>query len=394
MNRLKVFVENLFGMRSAVILFVICAISCAVATFIESNEGSSKAAYLVYNSTWFEIIFIFLSINLIYNVYKYKLFTFKKLPSLMFHMAFICILIGAGITRYFGFEGTMHIRNQQTSNLVNTKQVYLEFGNGKNSISHKVNEYGNDNFELQIITDKKIAKLTFNKYAKNIGYKFTKVKNGEAILELILSNKEVAQPLIMKNAQSINVDGVEFVFNAKASMNEFIEFYNIADEFFMYSTKDISYFSQNKKGILKKNEVHKLLPLVLYGINEINFAANFMSASAKQNIVNLKSGGKEAFLLNLNYDGENRQIAVFADEQSVEEINSKTFTISASKFSKRLPFDVKLEKFELIRYPGSNSPMEYASYITIIDQDKKINYKIYPNNVLDYRGYNRIRFIC
>ena len=40
----------------------------------------------------------------------------KKWAILTFHAAMIIILIGAGVTRYFGYEGMMHIREGSSSN--------------------------------------------------------------------------------------------------------------------------------------------------------------------------------------------------------------------------------------------------------------------------------------
>lgn len=55
----------------------------------------------------------------------------------------------------------------------------------------------------------------------------------------------------------------------------------------------------------------------------------------------------------------------------------------------KLPFAIKLDRFELERYPGSMSPSSYSSYVTVLDRERNrtIPYHIYMNHVLDYRGY-------
>ena len=68
---------------------------------------------------------LLLGVNLAYNIYRYRLVNFKKLPSLLFHVGFLVILLGAGITRYFGFEGIVHIRENSETNLVTVKGSYL-----------------------------------------------------------------------------------------------------------------------------------------------------------------------------------------------------------------------------------------------------------------------------
>ncbi|MFA9388729.1 MAG: cytochrome c biogenesis protein CcsA [Prolixibacteraceae bacterium] len=54
-----------------------------------------------------------------------------------------------------------------------------------------------------------------------------------------------------------------------------------------------------------------------------------------------------------------------------------------------LPFDVYLNDFELLRYPGSNSPSSYSSIVTINDEEKGnyFEYHIYMNHILKYRGW-------
>jgi cytochrome c-type biogenesis protein CcsB len=54
-----------------------------------------------------------------------------------------------------------------------------------------------------------------------------------------------------------------------------------------------------------------------------------------------------------------------------------------------LPFAIKLDRFNLDRYPGSNAPSSYESYVSVIDSDanKTFPYHIYMNHVLGYQGY-------
>jgi cytochrome c-type biogenesis protein CcsB len=55
----------------------------------------------------------------------------------------------------------------------------------------------------------------------------------------------------------------------------------------------------------------------------------------------------------------------------------------------QLPFSIKLENFELERYPGSMTPASYSSDVVLIDKEQNINmpYKIYMNHILDHRNY-------
>ena len=72
--------------------------------------------------------------------------------------------------------------------------------------------------------------------------------------------------------------------------------------------------------------------------------------------------------------------AKFGDTNVYIEYGSKQMT---------LPFAIKLNDFQLERYPGSMSPSSYASEVTLIDEtnNKKFDYRIYMNNTLKYGSY-------
>lgn len=54
-----------------------------------------------------------------------------------------------------------------------------------------------------------------------------------------------------------------------------------------------------------------------------------------------------------------------------------------------VPFSIKLNDFQLDRYPGSMSPSSFASEVTVIDEknDVKFDYRIFMNSTLKYGGF-------
>ena len=119
--------KNLVGsMPSMAILLLIFALGCAVATFIENDFGTDTAKAFVYNALWFEVVMALLAVNLIFNTVHYQLWRREKCFSLLIHLAFVVILLGAGITRYFGQEGSMHIREGETIGYLLSDRPYLQ----------------------------------------------------------------------------------------------------------------------------------------------------------------------------------------------------------------------------------------------------------------------------
>ena len=52
-----------------------------------------------------------------------------------------------------------------------------------------------------------------------------------------------------------------------------------------------------------------------------------------------------------------------------------------------LPFSLTLEKFILVRYPGSTAPSSYESFLTVDVDGLSLNETVSMNNVLDIKGY-------
>ena len=69
--------------------------------------------------------------------------------------------------------------------------------------------------------------------------------------------------------------------------------------------------------------------------------------------------------------------------------NNTTVYLSYGSKKLTVPFAIKLNDFQLDRYPGSMSPSSYASEVTVIDKinDVKYDYRIFMNSTLKYGGY-------
>ncbi len=158
---IKNVLKQLFSMTSMGVLIVILAIAMGSATFIENGSGITAAKALIYNARWFELAILLTFLNIFYNIFKYKLYVLKKLPVFLFHLSFLVIILGAGLTRYIGSEGSMHIREGETSNTISSfntyfyvemekdgervmeKQSVLLSGRSKRQVHLKVEAFGN-----------------------------------------------------------------------------------------------------------------------------------------------------------------------------------------------------------------------------------------------------------
>src|SRR5690606_35133952 len=108
------FKKIFFSTRLMAVLFIVFAIAMAFGTFIERWYSTDTARIWVYNATWFEAIIVFFVINFMGNMFRYKLLRKEKWAVLMLHLSWILIIVGAFVTRYISFEGTMPIREGST----------------------------------------------------------------------------------------------------------------------------------------------------------------------------------------------------------------------------------------------------------------------------------------
>jgi len=151
-------------MKLMSILILLFAFAIGYATFIENDFGRATSKALIFSAWWFELILILLAYNLINNLIKFKLFRLEKIAALTFHVSLIFILIGAGVTRYISYEGMMHIREGDTTNLFISDDTFLQI-----HVDDKLHQYK---------YDKKLflSGITNNSFVVNVNFKEHDIK--------------------------------------------------------------------------------------------------------------------------------------------------------------------------------------------------------------------------
>ena len=143
-------------MRMMALAMLVFLLAIGAATMIESIYDIQTAKIMIYNAFWFECLLIYLTINLIANIVRYRMFRREKIATLTFHLSFIIIIIGAGISRFFSFEGMMIITEGESSNIILAADPHLWFridDNNKMQASHSekmfMSEQTNNYFSLE-----------------------------------------------------------------------------------------------------------------------------------------------------------------------------------------------------------------------------------------------------
>ncbi|MDD3080006.1 MAG: cytochrome c biogenesis protein CcsA [Paludibacter sp.] len=407
--------DLLFSMVMSVCLLLIFAVSIGYATFIENNSGTAQAQELVYNAKWFEVLLFLLVINLTGSILKYKLIQRKKWTVLMFHLAFICILLGSAITRYFGYEGYMHIREGETSNTIamDKKAIHIDIQDGTHTIyqNYEVN-FGagkSNKFAADIPVGNKDIHIENKLFVPKAIETLEETQNGEpAVGIFVMNGTDNSTDFTLFNDETNTINNITFGFADKNNDAD-VSFSIVDNELYFKSKTAFSKTGTASSGMIdRKNAVtipaHTLCKgeeNTVYRVGGIVFMIRGYYAKASKTLTpahtisnEMAEIGQDACVISIT-DGKNsRQVNIFAtdnmDLAPVEcNIGGTKVSISYGKMQKELPFSITLRKFELDRYPGSMSPSSYASEITVTDNEMKsvLPYRIYMNNILNYRGY-------
>lgn len=164
MRLVSVLEKLFFSYKFILFMLFLLGFGAGVATFIESAYDTQTAKILVYDAIWYEVVMFTLTVSLIGTIYKRKMW--KKQGAFIVHLAFIVILIGAGLTRYSGYEGIMHIREGLSENKMMTVKPYFQIKTDKNLFEYPLvlGQIGDNDFVYKEMIAGKELSVKYNDY--------------------------------------------------------------------------------------------------------------------------------------------------------------------------------------------------------------------------------------
>jgi cytochrome c-type biogenesis protein CcsB len=394
----------LFSSATTLVLLLILIIAMGAATFIEDSYDTATAKLLVYNAKWFEVIFLLLIINFIGHIINFKLFRREKLIGLIFHIAFIITLLGAGVTRYFGFEGNMHIREGEASNIIFSAEPYIAIAASGKDVNYTYEEPVNiakladKSFKQSIPSSSGDIKIEIEDYIK---YALERIEEGNSgglkILELTRATERGAENVYLESGNYFTAGAATIAFNntEKAGAVQISDSAGIL-RIVAPSSLVVAQMSGEQADTIAANTLLEMKPNLIYSYEGFMFMLkNYYRNARKQLISGTKEdGGSDAMVLGVTVNGKKNTAVVrggegyrlFPQEYNFEGIR---FNFGLGEKAIELPFSIYLRDFILDRYAGSMSPSSYASEVTLIDDRKNLkeDHRIFMNNVLDYNKY-------
>jgi cytochrome c-type biogenesis protein CcsB len=389
------------------LLFVAFAMAMAVATFLENDFGSPAAYNMVYDTRWFELILLLLATNLIGQLIIYKLFRRAKLPTALFHLSFLLLILGAGITRYFGWEGTMHIREGEEQKECYSADKYTGYSVrekdgsvlASQSDKYSLTSVSADEYNKVININGKDYNLVLEKIIPNATETLKAISNGGPVISMIVTAGMMErESVLLKKGEKKSAGGITIGFESADSADVNISFNGMA--FYMSSGFDLGVMRMMTQEVtlLEKGKPLKLKEMQIVSVNGIRIVPQEMLPSGDRDIVAVnpkeQSTGQNAFIFRLSGGKESAEITLWDMESEkvatgTGAIDGKTIEISYGSKNTDLPFSIKLNDFILERYPGSSSPSGYKSDVVLIDKAANVEkpFMIFMNNILKYKGY-------
>ncbi|WBX74155.1 cytochrome c biogenesis protein CcsA [Tenacibaculum pacificus] len=402
----KIF-DILYSTRLTAVLFLIFAVAMGVATFIENDFGTQTSKALIYNTWWFELIMLFFVVNFFGNIFRYRLYKKEKWSVLLFHISFLLILIGAGITRYISFEGLMIIDEGETTNTFLSDINYLNVVIDNNEFQKETNNKlllsalgsNSANFTeyFQPKKDSENYKINFNlvDYIPWAEEKLVEDENGIEHLKFVESSSGSRHEHYIKRGTIQNIHNILVGFDAKedgANINIFKQ--NDSLKIQTKAAGNYQVMATQRKGFVKKDTVQNFNLRSLYQVSGLPFVVPEPPVKGEMKILRGEKNDQkfDMVIFDVTFNGKTERINLTGGSFNVE--GKEQFSIDGLNFrawygskQRKTPFSVKLNDFQLEKYPGSENAASFASEVTIIDKKETFDFRIFMNNILDYKGY-------
>ena len=377
----------------------------AFGTFIESWYGIDTARIMIYNAWWFELILVLFVFNFIGNIFEYKLLRKNKWSILLLHLSFIIIIIGAFITRYFGFEGVMPIREGDSKNVFISEKTYLTV-----LVDGKINDQSRrKKLEKEVLFSESVDNyfkwnndfngeefsIEYIDYVENVYEDLILDDLGERYLKIVEARDGNRHEHYIKEGQITSIHNILFTLNKKqnGAINIRVDkgVYFIEMPFDANFMRMVDQFSGN----VYANIESPLQFRSLYTISNFQFvipdpALRGYFDFVKGDVIN--KNVQDLLQLEIKTGNQKNIVKIIGGKGLINEskkisIENLDFNIIYGSKLLELPFSIKLNNFIAEKYPGTEkSYSSFMSKITVEDENE-FDFDIYMNNILDHKGY-------
>lgn len=387
------------------VLFIGYAIAMIFGTFIESKYNTDTARIWIYNSWWFEAIHVFFLINFFGNIKRYKLYKKEKWATLLLHLSFIFIIVGAAITRYISYEGMMPIREGEISNRMYSDKNFLTVfvdGEYEGSVKRRTIEkslllspVADNSFSINKKFGEIPFEISYKNYVLDAKEAIKEDEKGVLYLKLVESGDGTRHEHWLKEGEVQNIHNLLFALNKPT--DGAVNINTIDNTIVTPFDGQFMRMADKFQGKVTKDSVQALMYRSLYNLGGTQFV---LPEVAKKGFKTFEASGNykpkqhdDALTLIVKSGGEEKEITLVGSkgkqgEPVMVKLGKLDFTLMFGSKVYELPFKLKLNDFIADKYPGTEkSYSAFESKVTVIDSANKFDARIYMNHILDYRGF-------
>ncbi|MEI6950068.1 cytochrome c biogenesis protein CcsA [Paraflavisolibacter sp. H34] len=388
--------------RCTLVLLLLFAGSMAAATFIENDHGTAAARQLVYEAWWFEMILVWLAVNFLAHTGQYRLWHRNRWPIGLFHLAFVLMIVGAGVTRYLGREGVIHIREGQSSHTFYTASRHLQLRQLTGQEGKRFDQpitLAARNFKplvTNVSFDEPHFRVIFGEYVR--GGVEQVVKGDKTYIDLAVARGGGREDFLIPQGSALPVGAI--TVGTAPEGPEPIKIFKQNGTWMITSDRHLPVMEMatQQAGVVHAGETRPLQFRALYQWEGGAFlvkAVHEQAALTYRPEPDKKKAKQLPDVVRLSItDPQGRPVTeAHIRVTNVDPAwhsftyNGKQYAVTYGPRAEQLPFSLYLEKFELERYPGSRSPSGYASRLVVKDGATRFPFRVFMNHVLDYRGY-------
>jgi cytochrome c-type biogenesis protein CcsB len=396
------------------VLFILFAAAMAIGTFMDASSETSPTPYsreMIYNAWWFELIMVLLMINFIGNIPKYRLFRKEQWATLLLHLSFILILLGAFVTRYISYEGVMHIREGETENIFLSSEAYLStFIDGDYMIDSvpqrrklapkllRLSERLDNDFTIETDYNKQPVTIKYRDFISNAKKDIVLDEEGSYYLKIVESGEMGNRhEHWIADGQLLNVHNLYF------TLNNFVPgAINITHEDGNYTINppaDGQYLrmADQMEGTVLADSAQQFYLRSLYQIHTMSFVVPEGVVKGNYELVKAPDDeptNQDALIVDVTSNNETKTLEIlggkgFPSRPNMVEVGGLKVYLRYGSIEYTLPFSITLNDFIADKYPGTEkSYSAFMSKVTVNKPDSTFyDYDIYMNNILDQGGY-------
>ncbi|MFM9952113.1 MAG: cytochrome c biogenesis protein ResB, partial [Saprospiraceae bacterium] len=405
MKFLKKVANRLFSTSAAGLYIILFAVAIGVATFIENDFGTSSAQKVIFKSKWFELLLLLFCITLIVNIFRFRMAQQKKWAILTFHASMVVIIIGAGVTRYFGSEGMMGIREGSASNSFLSAESYLLF-----QVMHQGKKYafdepvlfatlGDNSLKKEYAIGNQIMTVEVTDFVPNPAEVMVDDEKGVPILKVVIAGMSGREEYPIKYGDKVNIYGTLFNFGVQEDPQAFnIKYQNDSLYFIAGQPYSEMVMATQTSDTLAPGAYHPLKLRSMYSDGRRGFVFGMFTPNGRTEITStspkMASTSPGGLHMKIGFGGEEKEVFVIGSQgvegaPRVAPFGNSSVGVAYGAKRVELPFSIQLKDFIMERYPGTNSASSYASEVTLLDRRNNLvrDQRIFMNNILNYGGY-------